>query len=160
MANSRKNLNKTIINVLLLSKNSENIQDIYEKINNEEKILENQFINDYPDLSLSEREDLAESIVQIKYFDEIEKIENDYINKVDLISYKIDEFYDNELQIARVKFNYDYIRENNFIEKIRSIILTDNIDDLNNLNCKEQLQILNDMKKENHGDKKYEVYDN
>ena len=41
------------------------------KIYKESKILENQFINDYPELSLKDRNELARKIIDIKYLDEI-----------------------------------------------------------------------------------------
>ena len=114
------------------------------KIYKESKILENQFINDYPELSLKDRNELARKIIDIKYLDEIEKIEQNYNNYVvDFtdISDKIDKFFDNEIQIAKIKidcylFNDRYKR---FIERIYDILITGNIDDLN---CKEQFKIL------------------
>jgi hypothetical protein len=138
---------------LCMNSNNKKIKnlDIYEKKINERKLLENQFINDYPDLTLDERKDLADSITEIKNFDEIEKIEKGYADKVDIICYKIDEFYDNELEIAKVKFDYNSSikREERFREKISNVMLNDNIDELNNLYCKEQLDILNDIRKKN-----------
>ena len=116
------------------------INSIYNKKKNEIKILENQFINEYPHLSLNERIKLANNIVEIKYFDEIEKIEKDYIDKIEIINYKIDEFYETELQMPNF-FYYDTIkilnRRNNFIEKLKTIMITDNIDDLINFKYNE-----------------------
>ena len=66
-------------------------------------MLENQYIKDYPNLTLDERKVSAYSITEIKYFDEIEKIEKDYEEKKNMIYYKIDEFYDNELKIQMIK---------------------------------------------------------
>ena len=108
------------------------------------KKLENQFITIYPHLSLNERIELTNNIVEIKYFDEIEKIEKDYIDKKEIINYKIDEFYETELQMVKEDFfYYDMIkihnRRVNFIEKIKSIMLTDNIDDLINFSYNEEL---------------------
>lgn len=149
--NSNKSSNKHKIIMVLSNEKNIKILDIYEKMDDERKLLENQFIKDYPDLTLDERKDLADSITEIKYFDEIEKIEKDYADKVEIIFYKIDEFYDNELEIAKVKFdnNLSLKREKRFTEKISNDMLNDNIDELNNLYCKEQLEILNDIHKKN-----------
>jgi hypothetical protein len=149
--NSNKFSIKHKINMFLSNDKKIKNLDIYEKKINERKLLENQFINDYPDLTLDERKDLADSITEIKNFDEIEKIEKGYADKVDIICYKIDEFYDNELEIAKVKFDYNSSikREERFREKISNVMLNDNIDELNNLYCKEQLDILNDIRKKN-----------
>tara|TARA_Y100000389_G_C17259138_1_gene412099 strand:+ start:123 stop:656 length:534 start_codon:yes stop_codon:yes gene_type:complete len=122
-------------------------KDIIEnKIYEESKILENQFINDYPELSLRDRNVLAIKIIDIKYLDEIKKIEQNYNNYVlDFtdISDKIDEFFDNEIQIGKVKIDCDLFndRYKRFIERIYDILITGNID---NLNCKEQLEILHE----------------
>ena len=149
--NSRRRL-KISVSLVILSSNKKNkIIEIGLRKCNERKLLENQFINDYPDLTLDERKDLADSITEIKYFDEIEKIKKSYADKVDIICYKIDEFYDNELEIAKIKFDYNSSikREERFREKISNVMLNDNIDELNNLYCKEQLDILNDIHKKN-----------
>lgn len=101
-------------------------------------------INLYPNLSLDERIDLANNIIEIKYFDEIEKIEKDYIDKIEIVNYKIDEFYKTELQMVKEDFFYYdmkkiYNRRVNFIEKLKTILLTDNIDDLINFSYNEEL---------------------
>ena len=136
--------NKTLIRRILSSDRFIKINSIYNKKNNEKKKLENQFITIYPHLSLNERIELTNNIVEIKYFDEIEKIEKDYIDKKEIINYKIDEFYETELQMVKEDFfYYDMIkihnRRVNFIEKIKSIMLTDNIDDLINFSYNEEL---------------------
>jgi len=115
-------------------------------------MLENQYIKDYPNLTLDERKELADNITEIKYFDEMEKIERDYDEKQNMIYYKIDEFYDNELKIKMINKDY-YIspkREEQFMKKIKDVMLMDDIEELNNLYCKEQLEILNDIKKKEY----------
>ena len=112
-----KTSNKALIITILSSDRFKKTLNIMEKINDESNNLENQFINEYPHLSLDERIELANNIVEIKYFDEIEKIEKDYIDKIEIVNYKIDDFF----------------------EKIKSIILTDNIDDLINFSYNEEL---------------------
>jgi hypothetical protein len=139
-----KTSNKTLIKIILSSDRFIKINNIYDKKNNEIKKLENQFITLYPDLSLDKRIDLAYNIVEIKYFDEIEKIEKDYIDKKEIINYKIDEFYETELQMVKEDFMYyDMIkihnRRNNFIEKLKTIIITYNIDDLIKFKYNEEL---------------------
>jgi hypothetical protein len=118
----------------------------YDKKLNEIKKLNNQFINLYPNLSLDERIDLANNIIEIKYFDEIEKIEKDYIDKIEIVNYKIDEFYETELQMVKEDFFYYdmkkiHNRQVNFIEKLKTILLTDNIDDLINFKYNEELNL-------------------
>lgn len=139
-----KTSNKALIITILSSDRFKKTLNIMEKINNESNNLENQFINEYPHLSLDERIELANNIVEIKYFDEIEKIEKDYIDKIEIVNYKIDEFFETELQIVKENFfYYDMIkihnRRDNFFEKIKSIILTYNIDDLINFSYNEEL---------------------
>ena len=135
-----RTLDKTLIIPILISNRLKKTLNIREKKNNERKKLQNQFINKYPHLSLNERIKLANNIVEIKYFDEIEKIEKDYIDKIEIINYKIDEFYETELQMPNF-FYYDTIkilnRRNNFIEKLKTIMITDNIDDLINFKYNE-----------------------
>lgn len=155
--NSRRSLKKSVSGVILSSNKRDKILDISLRKCNEEKLLENQFINDYPNLTLDERKDLSYSITEIKYFDEIEKIEKDYADKLEMVYYKIDEFYDNEIKIKKIKRDYDSSikREMRFMEKITNIMQLNNIDELNNLYCKEQLEILNDFYKKNT----YKSYD-
>jgi len=159
--NFRRNINKRVIPLIFSSKKSIEILDISLKKRDEEKMLENQFIKDYPNLTLDERKELADNITEIKYFDEIEKIENDYDEKIKMVCCKIDEFYDNELKIKMINKDY-YIspkREEQFMKKIKDVMLMDDIEELNNLYCKEQLEILNDIKKKNTN-KSYEEDDN
>ena len=147
--NLRRILNKSSMRREISLKKSIEILDISLKKKDEEKMLENQYIKDYPDLTLDERKELAYSITEIKYFDEMEKIENDYDEKIKMVHYKIDEFYDNELKIQMINKDY-YIslkREEEFIKKIKDVMLMDDIEELNNLYCKEQLELLNDIKK-------------
>ena len=71
-------------------------------------------------------------------------INKEYDNKKEIINYKIDEFYETELQMVKENFfYYDTIkihnRRNNFIEKLNTIILTDNIDDLINFKYNEEI---------------------
>ena len=140
-----KSSNKTLMRTILSSDRFTKINSInYDKKTNEIKKLENQFINLYPNLSLDERIDLANNIIEIKYFDEIEKIEKDYIDKIEIVNYKIDEFYKTELQMVKEDFFYYdmkkiYNRRVNFIEKLKTILLTDNIDDLINFKYNEEL---------------------
>jgi len=140
-----KSSNKTLIRTILSTDRFTKINSIiYDKKPNEIKKLENQFINDYPNLSLDERIDLANNIIEIKYFDEIEKIEKDYIDKIEIVNYKIDEFYETELRMVKEDFFYYdmkkiYNRRINFIEKLKSVLLTDNIDDLINFKYNEEL---------------------
>lgn len=156
--NSRRSLKKSVCGVILSSNMRDKIIiDIGLRKCNERKLLENQFINDYPDLTLDERKNLSYSITEIKYFDEIEKTEKDYADKLEMVYYKIDEFYNNEIKIKKIKRDYDSSikREMRFMEKISNVMLNDNIDELNNLYCKEQLDILNDIHKKNT----YKSYD-
>jgi len=155
--NSRRSLKKSVSGVILSSNKIDKILDISLRKCNERKLLENQFIHDYPNLTLDERKDLSYSITEIKYFDEIEKIEKDYADKLEMVYYKIDEFYDNEIKIKKIKRDYDSSikREMRFMEKITNIMQLNNIDELNNLYCKEQLEILNDIYKKNT----YKSYD-
>jgi len=139
-----KSSNKTLIRTILSTDRFTKINSIYNKKPNEIKKLENQFINDYPNLTLNERKDLANNIIEIKYFDEIEKIKKDYIDKKEIINHKIDEFYETELRMVKEDFfYYDAIkihnRRINFIEKLKSVLLTDNIDDLINFKYNEEL---------------------
>ena len=147
LSNSRRGLNKSVSALILSQRKRNMILDISFKKKNEEKMLENQFIKDYPDLTLDERQELADNITEIKYFDEMEKIENDYDEKIKMVHYKIDEFYDNELKIKMTDKDY-YInpkKEEQFMKKIRDVMLIDDIEELNNLYCKEQLELLNDI---------------
>jgi len=150
--NNRRTINKGVIHLMLSSRKRNMILDISLKKKNEEKMLENQYIKDYPNLTLDERKELADNITEIKYFDEMEKIERDYDEKQNMIYYKIDEFYDNELKIKMI--NKDYYmspkREEQFMKKIKDVMLMDDIEELNNLYYKEQLEILNDIKKKEY----------
>ena len=139
-----RTLDKTLIIPILISNRLKKTLNIREKKNNERKKLQNQFINKYPHLSLNERIKLANNIVELKYFDEFENINKEYDNKKEIINYKIDEFYETELQMVKENFfYYDTIkiqnRRNSFIEKLKTIILTDNIDDLINFKYNEEI---------------------
>lgn len=144
LINLSKSSNKTLMRTILSSDRFIKIDSIYDKKNNDFKSTLFQFINLYPNLSLDERIDLANNIIEIKYFDEIEKIEKDYIDKIEIVNYKIDEFYETELQMVKEDFFYYdmkkiYNRRVNFIEKLKTILLTDNIDDLINFKYNEEL---------------------
>lgn len=137
-----RTLDKTLIIPILISNRLKKTLNIREKKNNERKKLQNKFINEYPHLSLNERIKLANNIVELKYFDEFENINKEYDNKKEIINYKIDEFYETELQMVKENFfYYDTIkihnRRNNFIEKLKTIMITDNIDDLINFKYNE-----------------------
>jgi hypothetical protein len=141
-----KSSNKTLMKTILSSDRFTKINSIYNKKQNEFKKLVNKFINLYPNLSLNERIDLANNIIEIKYFDEIEKIEKDYIDKIEIVNHKIDEFYETELQMVKEDFFYYdmkkiHNRRVNFIEKLKSILLTDNIGDLINFKYNEELNL-------------------
>lgn len=142
LIDTSKASNKTFFRMKLSSDRLKKTLNIREKINNEIKKLENQFITLYPHLSLNERIKLAKNVVEIKYFDEFEKVKKDYFDKIEIINYKIDEFYETELQMVKEDFfYYDMLKIHNrkidFIEKLNTIILTDNIDDLINFKYNE-----------------------
>ena len=145
LINLSKSSNKTLMRTILSSDRFIKINSInYDKKVNEIKKLKNQFINLYPHLSLNERIDLANNIIEIKYFDEIEKIEKDYIDRIEIVNYKIDEFYEIELQMVKEDFFYYdmkkiHNRQVNFIEKLKRVLLTYNIDDLINFKYNEEL---------------------
>jgi hypothetical protein len=144
LIDTSKASNKTLIRTILSSDRFIKTFNIREKKNNEIKKLENQFITEYPHLSLNERIKLANNVVEIKYFDEIETIKKDYIDKIEIVNYKIDEFYETELRMVKEDFfYYDMLKihntRQNFIEKLKSILLTDNIDDLINFKYNEEL---------------------
>ena len=64
-----KSSNKTLIRTILSTDRFLKINSIiYDKKQNEIKKLENQFINDYPNLSLDERIELGNNIIEIKCF--------------------------------------------------------------------------------------------
>jgi len=141
-----KSFDKTLMKTILSSDRFTKIYNIQNKINNEIILLINQFKKDYPDLNANKKIKLAESITNIKYFDEIEKIEKDYIDKIEIVNHKIDEFYETELQMVKEDFFYYdmkkiHNRRVNFIEKLKSILLTDNIGDLINFKYNEELNL-------------------
>lgn len=75
-------------------------------------------------------------ILELKYFDEFENINKEYNDKIEIVNYKIDEYYENEIQMVKEHFNYDMIKIHNkrinFIQKLKNIMITDNIEYLEN----------------------------